>query len=715
MSALPVGARQAPKHNKPVSVYLARAKGLWADLQAAGVELKEILTVVIVLHGLPPEYDTMRQILLNKADAESNLTLDNIYQHLLTVEQQHTVRPDAPDAAQVLMARDTPPAFPGRRPSNLYRNKICHYCHKRGHIAAECRQKARDLQQGGQATGANRTLAYTAAEPAANTRWVLDSGATRHMTSDKKILLDFHHNDQLVRFGNCQLAQAEGSGTVLMRPDNTDCNLLLSNVLYVPELACNLFSVRSVTSQGDMVNFQDASVQLGGITIPTTSADGLYAFTASYPGRAACLTAHTRESAALWHRLFGHLGYDNLAKLVKDDMVAGISTAVQEFKDAKQNVCEPCGLAKQHRQSFSTSESKAQRPLELVHMDVCGPMPEVSLGGNRYVATFLDDYTGFSEVKVLAHKSAVPDAVKSVFAEWETQTGRRLKAVHTDNGGECVNRGLADVFSSKGVVHQTAAPYTPEQNGAAERLNRTLKERTRAMLQDAGLPGNLWAEAFIAANYIRNRSPTSVVQGKTPLEAFTGRKPDVSLMRVFGCKAYVHVPKALRNALQPVSIKGTFIGYEAHSKAYRILLDNGQLKSSCNVVSDEASVNPPAVSERVPQHVNVLGDDSDDDADITPEQPAEQPPARLDVPAAAAEPPGAAAEVPAAPPATVQAVRTRSGRTVRPPGEWYKVSANVAAAVEPVTYMEAMNGPDADLWRKAMDDGIFACQWHLDT
>lgn len=118
-----------------------------------------------------------------------------------------------------------------------------------------------------------------------------------------------------------------------------------------------------------------------------------------------------------------------------------------------------------------------------------------------------------------------------------------------------------DGYKRRASLFERSAPYTPEQNGAAERLNRVLIEKVRAMLLDSGLPMKYWAEAVVAANFQRNRTPIQSL-GKTPYEVFYGKKPDVSNMRVFGCAAYVQVPKDKRSKLQPMAEKGVFIGYQ---------------------------------------------------------------------------------------------------------------------------------------------------------
>ncbi|GAQ93154.1 Transposon-encoded protein with ribonuclease H-like, integrase and retrovirus zinc finger-like domains [Klebsormidium nitens] len=147
-----------------------------------------------------------------------------------------------------------------------------------------------------------------------------------------------------------------------------------------------------------------------------------------------------------------------------------------------------------------------------------------------------------------------------------------LKSVRTDRGKKYVNKALEDVFRGKGTVHEKIAPCSAEQSGSAERLNRDLEEKTRAMLEDSGLAKELWAETVVTANYTRNRTPVSA-HGRTPWEVFFGEKPNVGHIKVFGARASRHVPKQRRRKLDLVSERCVFVGYEPDSKAYRLLRD----------------------------------------------------------------------------------------------------------------------------------------------
>jgi transposase InsO family protein len=275
----------------------------------------------------------------------------------------------------------------------------------------------------------------------------------------------------------------------------------------------------------------------------------------------ALLARTPKESPQLWHQRFGHLGYDNLAKLQSQHMVTGITTTPDEFSAAgRGSLCEPCVLGKQHRFPFPPSTSPAaSRPLQRLHTDLCGPMPVPSMGGSRYFATLLDDYSKLSTVLPLKLKSDTPTAIIDTITLLENQSGHRVQRLRCDNGSEYINTTLASFLRSKGIQLETSIRYTPEQNGAAERLNRTLLDKVRSMLAAADMPPSLWAEALATANHVRNRSP---VTGRplTSLELFFGTKPDVSHLRTFGARTYSLIPKQLRlSKLAAVSQPGRFI------------------------------------------------------------------------------------------------------------------------------------------------------------
>ncbi|KAJ9512226.1 hypothetical protein QJQ45_012781 [Haematococcus lacustris] len=221
----------------------------------------------------------------------------------------------------------------------------------------------------------------------------------------------------------------------------------------------------------------------------------------------------------------------------------------------------------------------------LVHMDVCGPISPPARDGSLYLATFLDDFTRLSVVMPMRSKAQVPSIVKQVIEQLETQSGQRCKAIRTDNGTEYVNKQMQQYCSDKGIIHQHSAPYSPEQNGAAERLNRTIMEKARSILHAGRMGLHHWADAAKLSNYVRCVLPVSD-QPLTPWESFFGVKPDLSGLRVFGSAVWVHVPAHKRSKLEAKAVWGVFVGYQLGSKSYRVLV-NGKEYHSKDVVFDE--------------------------------------------------------------------------------------------------------------------------------
>ena len=405
-------------------------------------------------------------------------------------------------------------------------------------------------------------------------------------------------------------------------------------------------------------------------------------------------------------------------KLQHKQMVTGITIPADAFKTAGQGErCGPCVLGKQHRLPFPSSDSTSTRPLELLHMGLCGPLPVTSEGGSNYFVTFLDDYSKLSIVRPLARKSDTAATVRDVITLLETQTGLKVQRVRSDNGSEYINDGLDSFYRSKGIQAETSIRYSPQQNGAAERLNRTLLDKVRAMLAESQLPKSLWAEALVTANYLRNRSP---VTGRdlTPWELFTGNKPDVSNLRTFGVRVYALIPKQLRNdKLEGVSMPGRFIGYSPTSKGYRILLDKGGIINSRDVIFDE-STGSQASRDSSAGNTVMSGDTTEREVIPISEDNAEEDGRD----AVGATPPGTPRQQgqPPTPPDNPgimdQARQQRPTRAAasRPASLWrddaYKITgrsnvqANVASLSEPATLEEALSSPSADHWKQAMDE-----------
>ena len=277
-----------------------------------------------------------------------------------------------------------------------------------------------------------------------------------------------------------------------------------------------------------------------------------------------------------------------LQELVKGKMVTGLDISSK----SELTFCECCVQGKSHRLPFQQSSVKrTSNPLELIHSDVCGKVGTQSLGSGEYFVTFLDDHTRYVWVYILKQKREVLQRLREWKALVEKSSGRKIKIFRTDNGGEYTSAEFSTYLIQEGIKQEPTTPHTPQQNGAAERLNRTLIEGVRTMLADSKLPHRFWAEALSTYVYLKNRSPTKALDGITPYEAWSGINPDVSILYIFGCSAYPHVPKIERKKLDIKTRKCVLLGYGTNQKGYRLYdVKRKKIVHSRDLVFDETSL-----------------------------------------------------------------------------------------------------------------------------
>jgi Reverse transcriptase (RNA-dependent DNA polymerase)/gag-polypeptide of LTR copia-type/Integrase core domain/GAG-pre-integrase domain len=530
--------------------------------------------------------------------------------------------------------------------------------------------------------------------------WLLDSGTSSHMSPHKCAMLNYRPVPARtrVRFGAGHESEAPGMGDIDVA---TAAGVVrLFNVLHVPELVCNLFSLPAALKDRMSAHFLDTGhVWLerdARVVLRATLRSGLFwvdlAPASQQPGTsshsafvAASVRAH--DTAELWHRRFGHSGSGTLAEMARKGLIQGSLLTARDFLQMDQ-LCEPCVMAKMHRAPHPAAPARTTRPAQLIHLDTMGPL-ETAATGERYAATALDDFTGLGVAVPVHRKSDVPAVLKDVVNLFETQSGQRVQRLRTDNGGEFLNGELASFTRSKGIEHETSAPYTAQQNGKIERMHRTIGEKTRANLKGAGLPANQWPHAMRCASVQRNCVP-GAGRRTSPLHRWNGRHPDVSRLRVFGSKAYAHVP--IRSKLQDKAVAGVMVGYAGPVTSgptgnYKVLMPNGSVKVVNAVTFDEGAcvaAPPPALPPSPILHAPPAADD-DLEGEHAAEAPAPADPVQPAVDAAPAPvlheqhaPLDAAGAAPAAPAVAMQSAN-RPARERRAP-ERYDPSAFANAA-----------------------------------
>ncbi|KAI3770544.1 hypothetical protein L6452_01680 [Arctium lappa] len=228
--------------------------------------------------------------------------------------------------------------------------------------------------------------------------------------------------------------------------------------------------------------------------------------------------------------------------------------------------------------------------LDILHVDLCGPMKTNSIGKKRYVLVIVDDYSRYTWVKFLKSKDETPEVLINLIKTIQTNKQKQVKVVRSDNGTEFKNNTLQDFYDSQGIQQQFSAARTPQQNGVVERRNRTLVEAARSMLAYSGLPLSHWAEEVSTACHTQNRSILHRRFNKTPYELMNGIKPNVKYFKSFGCKCYVLNDRDNLNKFSPKADEGVFLGYSSNSAAYRVFLISARkVIESVNVKFDEAA------------------------------------------------------------------------------------------------------------------------------
>ncbi|GAB2281771.1 hypothetical protein Dimus_039493 [Dionaea muscipula] len=413
--------------------------------------------------------------------------------------------------------------------------------------------------------------------------WIIDSGASGHMTGSLGMLSDFSPNSSYpdVRVANGSYVSVRGMGHVTLSP-----TLTLSSVLYLPSLPFNLLSVSAlirthrcnVVFSGDVCVFQDPLTRTI-IGRGRRVSGGLYVLEGGVPALACSSISST---AFQLHCRHGHPTLSSLKRLWP------------EVQSVSELFCESCQLAKHHRVPYmSRVNQRASAPFELVHSDVWGPCPVESKLGFSYFVSFVDDYSRMTWLYLMTNHSELFFIFTAFHTEIQTQFSLPIRIFRSDNAREYFSSPFTSFLTSHGIIHESSCPDTPPQNGVAERKNRHLLEVTRALMFHMKVPKVFWSEAVMTATYLINRMPSSVLQGTIPYFVLF---PDMFLhplhplpLRVFGCTCYVRNICPHLTKLDPKALHCIFLGYSHTKKGYRCYSpDLRRFCISADVVFDES-------------------------------------------------------------------------------------------------------------------------------
>lgn len=329
------------------------------------------------------------------------------------------------------------------------------------------------------------------------------------MSNDKNFFKTLNTcTNESITLANDDSAEVQGIGDdYLTCKDNKGKQnaIMVKEVLYVLTLGENLLSVRKLTEKGLQVKFTEkmCNIMKDDITVTTADlSDNLYRLWFDHKVLM-IVNKHRKDCQPTWHRKLGHRDAEAVKQMKTKDLVTGLEITDCGIK----SVCEICIKGKMTKRSFSKeSYHNTQEPLDLIHTDVCGPVQTVILGKKRYILTLIDDYSKYTVVYLMEHKSEVTEKTQEYINNMKTKFKKVPKIIRSDQGKEYLNASLKNFLRKEGIEMQYIMGYAPEQNGTengAERKNRYLMEIARCMLIDANLKMVQEEAVFTIYTYIR--------------------------------------------------------------------------------------------------------------------------------------------------------------------------------------------------------------------
>lgn len=580
-----------------IDTHVSKIEDMAAKLHQLDAPQAEIIIIAKILDGLPQEYNSF-ETAWDSVSPERR-TKQELIDRLRKEEMR--LKSESSSYSEVLLTtKETTKDNQYQRLERknfkseedfraaIRRRTTCRNCQRKGHIASQCRVRKTHHKPDEQECVAliATSSAYLSENESEHESWLIDSGANRHICRNKCLFHTFSPEMSFIVTGNKSTTPVLGTGTVKIDclVNNKTTTISLSKVLFAPAFTKNLISLGEADKNGVSTTFRDGKCFLSiknKTFAEATKApgSGLY----KLKGKAIANEAHLvqiERSIDGWHQTMGHADSNNLKRMAKNNIAEGMRITNQQ-----QTSCEVCPPAKGSRAPHpSIVRTSTEDVGELVEIDLVGPFSQASLGNKKYAMITKDNFSDYSHVMLLQNKEESAAKLQEYIGVFESQCGRPIRKIRSDNGSEFVNSKVKTVLAVEHILHETSAPYQPQQNGAAERNNRTLIETTRANLRNFKLDKRLWSEALATAVFLRNRIAKKN-KDKTPFEIFYGRKPYLGHLCQFGTPVHVIVNDRRLGKLDNRTEAGCVIGFTSRRNTYRVFLNEKQrVKESCDVI-----------------------------------------------------------------------------------------------------------------------------------
>ncbi|MCO5591848.1 hypothetical protein L7F22_045841 [Adiantum nelumboides] len=502
------------KSSDKVKDHMQRLRAIATELAAVGEPLPKRELAFMLLNSLPHVYAHLVVTLDGRDEARD---LEYIASHLEQEEQRLNLGKGVEGKTALLTCSD----WKGKGVNAIKQGGkddlediIYHFCKARGHIARGCAKRMAENRKKS-SSGAQVAMMASVAEVDENV-WVIDFAASTHMCASRGVFTKYekYEKSTAIYLGEDRMIEAIGVGDVQVQlsPERSG---VINGVLHVPRLTKNLLLVAAMTEAGLKVIFNKGQCIIskeGAVLVTAIKASGLYTVKLCQPTQRAMVASNQEKKTCItrWHARLGHGNYAMIKNMYDKGFVVGL-----EELDGDEEACEGCAIGKMHRPPFPES---------------------------------------FQLFKTME----------------EARSGLCLINIRTDRGGEFTSNEFKLFLESQAIGHEMTPPFTPQLNGVAENRQKRIMEMARCMMLVSGVPTTLWAEAACCANYVINRSGSKAIEGKVPEEIWNGKKPCITNLRVFGCKAYSFIPKQQRHKLEATSKQGVMVGYLELSAGYRI-------------------------------------------------------------------------------------------------------------------------------------------------
>lgn len=444
------------KGGQSVASYCSNLAVIGQKLEAAGETISDASLIAKLVNDLPEPYGLFKQTYLLQAAAGTVLSMADLQMQLLLIEASldRAALTGQEDAGDAFLAKKVWPKA-GQNIKQRKETRECFHCKIKGHIKRDCRKWKAEKEKGHEKE--EGLMALNTSHRAANV-WVADSGATSHMAYDVQSFSTLTKLDKPaeVTIGDGRTIEAVAKGTIAIEAfDGQHWNKRpLLDVLLVPDLGQNLFSLCAVTDRGHKVQMDQKNVAIYSgsrkLLVGHRTGRSLYELQIRLDNEEAHLATATLKE---WHENLAHISPERIKVTERFNAANGLVIAAG--KDEDKLFCPGCAQGKMAKKPYGQVVNQDAAVGDRIHSDLCGPMEVTSIGGAKYSVTYKDEVSGYRKVYFIKSKEQVLETLRFFVAEQRAERGQVMKCLRTDNGTEYKNSAMKEYLAMNKIVHET--------------------------------------------------------------------------------------------------------------------------------------------------------------------------------------------------------------------------------------------------------------------